>query len=240
MAPDMRLKAIVAALTGSYSTPDISEFDTPEYVSSFHRTPSMKTRNISGNATVSKGNPIMWDEDIFGYIMENWPSEITAPYQEMYDNYETPSADELQALIAAHPEQEIESFSYPVSENPYTAVPIVQQRIDNADTVEDKVGTAYDYITNTLGMDINYNTLNEMSEMGMPADYIKAMFDLLPEDEQRTYVTTTWPYELLTEYYDSNFNLSDTDFKKMVKENWNKVEGDKALRRLAMSTVRSR
>ena len=119
------------------------------------------------------------------------------------------------------------------------AVAFIREKIDNADTADEKVKIAYDYITDKLGMNVDYYVLDELSGMGMPSDYTLAMFNLLPEDEQRKYIRITWPYDLVKEYQDPVYDeMSDENFKKMIKENWNKVEGDKALRRLAMSTVK--
>ena len=237
--PDMRLKSVLAALTNDYTTPDISEFNTPEFYSAFRREPSKKQRKITGTATVQKGEPIFWDEDAFNFIMENWPAEITAPYQEMYDNYQSPSPEEVKALIDAHPEQE-QYKSWPISENPTAAVPVVRQEIDNAETVADKVKVAHDYITDTLGMTIDFNTLNDMREGGMPSDYIREMFNLLPKEQQKMYVETSWPYDLQQKYRNSDFTWSPGKFEQMVKENWNAVEAKKDLKRLAFAATRNR
>lgn len=196
-------------------------------------------RNVAGTATVRKGDePLHFYDDDFNYIMENWPTDITAPYQEMYDNYQIPSEQEVNDLIAAHPELEVEPNKIPINPDSYRlSSGIVRNNLTSARDDAERLRLLNNF-ADYLGVDVNYDTLFRAKELGVDPLYIRALYDRMPEDEQRKYIMTSWPYDLTSQYMDDHYNMPGPVFNQMVSSNWHDVEDP--LRSLALQAVSER
>lgn len=180
---------------------------------------------------------MLWEDDAFGYIMENWPTEITGQWEELYENGGTPSEQELRDFINAHSDREYVPNILPVAPDVSTALGITRQRFLAADNAEERQKITRDFL-DKHDVEITQGLYNDLKYRNFEPAVLKAFFDQMSEADKRTYVMEQWPYDVVSQYMDDNNNLTSEKLNQLIRDAWYDIEGEMTLEKLAARTVR--